>query len=111
MTIDLSATGFTNGFYSSYTEAGNIILLNAVDEDFNEQYTLSGRECVVRQVLAEYVLVDPTTGEAGAHVSCTNVIGLEDDYISIGCDDTSLYGQILTPDNVGLCTITIKEGK
>lgn len=111
MTIDLSVTGFTNGFYSSYTEAGNIILLDAVDEDFNEQYTLSGRECVVRQVLVEYVLVDPITGEAGEHISCTNVIGLEDDYISIESADTSLYGQILTPDNVGLCTITVKEGR
>lgn len=110
MTIDLSKTGFTNGFFSAYTEAGNIVLLNEIDEDFNEQYTLLGRECVVRQVLVEYVPVDPVTGTAGEHVSCTNVIGLEDDYISIGSDDTSLYGQMLSPDNVGLCTITVKEG-
>lgn len=111
MIIDLTAAGFTNGFFSAYTEAGNIILLDRLDEDFADQYTLSGRECVIRQVLVEYVPVDQATGQAGAHVPCTNVIGLEDDYISIDSDDKTLYGQMLTPDNVGLCTITVKEGK
>lgn len=99
MLIDLSSVEFTNDFFSTMLPDGGLLVLNKVDEDF-----LAGNsECVVKAVNVEIQDVEDNI------ISCPCVIGMGNELMQITTKHTEYEGEVLTPDNMGYCTIEIYE--
>lgn len=101
MIIDLAKTEFVNDMFSTMLPNGNYILLNIVDESF----AVEGVEepCTVQAVNIEIIDAD------GNVISGSNVIGMNSDYMLIKTDYSQYEGAVLTPDNMGYCTIEVYD--
>lgn len=100
MTIELDSITFTNDFFSVALPDGSIIIINKVDEDF---ITENDDECTVQAITIEVQDLD------GNIISCPCVIGMSNDIMEIATKHTEYEGEVLTPDNMGYCTIEIYE--
>lgn len=100
MTIELDSITFTNDFFSVALPDGSIIIINKVDEDF---ITENDDECIVQAIIIEVQDLD------GNIISCPCVIGMSNDIMEIATKHTEYEGEVLTPDNMGYCTIEIYE--
>lgn len=101
MTIDLAKTEFVNDIFSTGLPDGGVITINVVDEALTSSaYT---GELPIKGVNIEIQTVDGDT------VSCPCVIGLGNDLMQINTDYKDYEGEVLTPENMVLCTIEIYE--
>lgn len=100
MTIELDTIEFLNDFFSTALPDGSSIIINMVNEDF---ITEDGEECVVKAINIEVEDLD------GNIISCPCVIGMSNDIMEIATEHTEYEGEVLTPDNMGYCTIEIYE--
>lgn len=100
MTIELDSITFTNDFFSVALPDGSTIIINKVDEDF---ITENDDECIVQAITIEVQDLD------GNIISCPCVIGMSNDIMEIATKHTEYEGEVLTPDNMGYCTIEIYE--
>ena len=99
MIVDLSKVEFINDFFTASLPDGSLLVLNKVDEDF-----LAGNdECIVKALNIE---IQDTEDNV---ISCPNVIGLGNDLMQIVTEYTEYEGEVLTPENMGYCTIEIYE--
>lgn len=100
MTIELDSITFTNDFFSVALPDGSTVIINKVDEDF---ITENDDECTVQAITIEVQDLD------GNIISCPCVIGMSNDIMEIATKHTEYEGEVLTPDNMGYCTIEIYE--
>lgn len=98
MTIDLSKIEFNNDFFSVTLPDGSLLVLNKVDEDF----TADEEECVVKAINIEIQKEEE-------YITCPCIIGLGNDILQINTDYKEYEGEVLTPDNMGYCTIEVYE--
>lgn len=99
MTIELDKVEFTNDFFSTMLPDGNMLVLNKIDEDF----IIDGKECIIKSLNVE---IQSYEGEV---ITCPCVIGLSNDFMKISTEHTEHEGDVLTPENMGYCTIEIYE--
>lgn len=100
MTIELANIEFVNDFFSVALPDGSTMNINLVNEDF---ITSSNEECTVKAINIEVTDLD------GNITSCPCVIGMSNDIMEIDTDYTEYEGEVLTPDNMAYCTITVYE--
>ena len=100
MTIDLAKVTFINDIFSTKLPDGGTIVLNVVDEDIQSD---SLEEKKIKGLNINIYSVDDEL------IDCPCVIGLGNDIMEIRTDYKSCEGQMLTPDNMVLCTIEIYE--
>ena len=98
MTIDLSKVEFVNDFFTVTLPDGNLLVLNKVDEDF----MADDIECIVKAINIE-------VQKDGEYVTCPCVIGLGNDIMQINTEYKEYEGEVLTPENMGYCTIEVYE--
>lgn len=98
MTIDLSKVEFVNDFFTVTLPDGNLLVLNKVDEDFMADDV----ECIVKAINIE-------VQKDGEYVTCPCVIGLGNDIMQINTEYKEYEGEVLTPENMGYCTIEVYE--
>lgn len=98
MTIDLSKVEFVNDFFTVTLPDGNLLVLNKVDEDF----MADDAECIVKAINIE-------VQKDSEYVTCPCVIGLGNDIMQINTEYKEYEGEVLTPDNMGYCTIEVYE--
>jgi hypothetical protein len=97
MTIELDKVVFTNDFFSTPLPDGSIMVLNKVDESL-----LSDDEFAeIKAINIEIWTYDEDV------IKCPCVIGLGNDLMEIKTNYTEYEGKVLTPDNMGYCTIEI----
>lgn len=97
MTIELDKVVFTNDFFSTPLPDGSIMVLNKVDESL-----LSDEEFAeIKAINIEIWTYDEEV------IKCPCVIGLGNDLMEIKTNYTEYEGKVLTPDNMGYCTIEI----
>lgn len=99
MIIDLSNAEFTNDFFSTMLPDGSVLVLNKVDEDF----IAGDNECIIKAISIEIQDVEDNI------ISCPCVIGMGNELMQITTKYTEYEGEVLTPDNMGYCTIEIYE--
>ena len=101
MIIDLSKTEFVNDLFSTMLPNGSLLILNKVDESF--LVTGQTAECPVKALTIEIQDID------GNIISCPCVIGMGNDLMIINTDYKEYEGEVLTPDNMGYCTIEVYD--
>ena len=74
--------------------------LYSIDEDFR---TANGTVSVKR-IICELLDIEPDTGVVTGY-SLPNVIGISNEVFGITTDTPSLEGQVLTLDNIDMCTL------
>lgn len=99
MIIELDKVEFTNDFFSTMLPDGNMLVLNKIDEDF----IIDDKECIIKSLNVE---IQSYEGEV---ITCPCVIGLSNDFMKISTEHTEYEGDVLTPENMGYCTIEIYE--
>lgn len=97
MTIELDKVTFTNDFFSTPLPDGSIMVLNKVDESL-----LS--EDVSAEIKAINIEIWDTEETV---IKCPCVIGLGNDLMKIETDYKEYEGKVLTPENMGYCTIEV----
>ena len=97
MTIELDKVVFTNDFFSTPLPDGSIMVLNKVDESLFSD----GESAEIKVINIEIWTYDEEV------VRCPCVIGLGNELMEIKTDYTEYEGKVLTPDNMGYCTIEI----
>lgn len=100
MRVILADAQWDSGFITLPTDGGNLLMVNAVSENF-----LSGEGVLtpVDAVLVEIVYPDDSRKK------CVSVIGMSDEYVSIGTDDETLLGHTLVPGNMASCWIDVDD--
>lgn len=101
MTVDLSSITFENDFATISLADGSYIVLNSLSESFNS----TDGSVEIKRINIEKVTYDEDDNEI--KTSCTSVIGLSDDNVSIKTDFTQLEGNILNEDNMIYCTLEV----
>ena len=100
MIINLSKITFTNDFFSTMLPDGKYLVLNKIDESIKVEGL---EECGIKSINIE---LQDTEGNA---TRCPCVIGIGNDFMKIDTDYTEYEGEVLTPDNMGFCTIEVYE--
>jgi hypothetical protein len=98
MIINLDSIEFENDFFSITLPDGSLLVLNKVDENF----TADEEDCVVKAINIEIQKEEE-------YITCPCVIGLGNDILQINTDYKEYEGEVLTPDNMGYCTIEVYE--
>lgn len=89
---------FVNDFYLSAVDDTRVLRITAISENI-ENTPIEG--CIIEI---------GTTDDEGVFTSsakCTSIIGLSDDYITIGSSDVSLLGKQITFSNIESCAIEV----
>lgn len=97
MTIELDKVVFVNDFFSTPLPDGSIMVLNKVDESLLSD----GEFAEIKAINIEIWTYDEEV------IKCPCVIGLGNDLMEIKTNYTEYEGKVLTPDNMGYCTIEI----
>lgn len=103
MTIILSEVTFENDFFSVDLPDGSVLILNKVEESL-----LTEEGVVIINAINLQITKNPSTNEE-EYISCPCVIGMNNDILGINTDYTEYEGQVLTPENIGYCTIEVYE--
>ena len=98
MTVTLANVEFINDYFSMTLPDGSLLALNKVDEDFLSD----SNECIVKAINIE-------VQKEGEFISCPCVIGLGNEIMQINTEHKEYEGEVLTPDNMGYCTIEVYE--
>lgn len=98
--ITADKDAFINDVCMTQVTSSRYVRLYSIDEDFR---TASGTVSVKR-IICELLDIEPDTGVVtGYSLPC--VIGIRNEVFGITTDTPSLEGQVLTLDNIDMCTL------
>lgn len=100
MIQQLRIESFVNDIYYMLGSSGDTLVLNIIDEDFSA----SGVQIKIQCINIEYI-----DGITGNREICPNIIGLGTTKMRIFSEDTTLYGQQVTPANISRVKVELYE--
>lgn len=98
--ITADKDAFINDVCMTQVTSSRYVRLYSIDEDFR---TASGT-VPVKRIICELLDIEPDTGVVtGYSLPC--VIGIRNEVFGIKTETPSLEGQVLTLDNIDMCTL------
>lgn len=104
MTVNLSEVVFTSDYWEIETENGNTLILNRINEQFQVEIDGVMNETTVKRINIAVLFSDTTE-----QTICCGIVGVKDRYVTVISDYPEVQGELLTEDNMKLCSILVED--